>query len=67
MLEMIGRKQKENGRQVITKYGTIEGVRLVNDNDYQIDAFLGIPFAKPPIGPLRFKVKSHLSVFFPLF
>ena len=43
-------------RQVKTKYGTIEGRRLVDEIDLQVDAFLGIPFAKPPLGELRFKV-----------
>ncbi|VDN31916.1 unnamed protein product [Gongylonema pulchrum] len=42
-------------RVVGTKYGLVEGVRLVDDGDCQIDAYLGIPFAKPPIGALRFK------------
>ncbi|VBB34296.1 unnamed protein product, partial [Acanthocheilonema viteae] len=51
----------KTGRQVITKQGIIEGVRLVSDNNYQIDAFLGIPFAKPPIGPLRFKRPEPLE------
>uniref|UniRef100_A0A0R3RL68 COesterase domain-containing protein n=1 Tax=Elaeophora elaphi TaxID=1147741 RepID=A0A0R3RL68_9BILA len=45
----------KTGRQMITKQGVIEGVRLVNDGNCQIDAFLGIPFAKLPIGSLRFK------------
>uniref|UniRef100_A0A915ATG3 Carboxylesterase type B domain-containing protein n=2 Tax=Parascaris univalens TaxID=6257 RepID=A0A915ATG3_PARUN len=42
-------------RQVKTNYGIIEGRRLVDEKDLQVDAFLGIPFAKPPVGPLRFK------------
>ncbi|VDO46571.1 unnamed protein product [Onchocerca flexuosa] len=46
---------KQFGRQVKTKQGIIQGLRLVDDGNCQIDAFLGIPFAKPPIGPLRFK------------
>ncbi|VDK47467.1 unnamed protein product [Anisakis simplex] len=42
-------------RQVKTKYGLVEGRRLVNEGSLQVDAFLGIPFAKPPTGSLRFK------------
>lgn len=43
-------------RQINTCYGIIEGLRLIDENDLQIDAFLGIQFAKPPVGELRFKV-----------
>ncbi|VDM47241.1 unnamed protein product [Toxocara canis] len=42
-------------RHVKTRYGIVEGRRLVNEGPLQVDAFLGIPFAKPPIGPRRFK------------
>lgn len=41
-------------RQVATKYGSIVGKRLISEGDKQVDAFLGIPFAKPPVGELRF-------------
>lgn len=53
------KKVRKVGRQVIIKQGIIEGIRLVDDDNYQIDAFLGIPFAKPPIGSLRFKVRNY--------
>ncbi|VDK78391.1 unnamed protein product [Anisakis simplex] len=43
-------------RQVATKYGSIVGKRLISEGDKQVDAFLGVPFAKPPIGELRFAV-----------
>ncbi|SCO46898.1 related to esterase [Fusarium fujikuroi] len=33
-----------------TKQGTYAGIQLSN----QVDAFLGVPYAEPPIGPLRF-------------
>lgn len=52
--------EKIASRQVKTNYGIIEGRRLVDEKDLQVDAFLGIPFAKPPIGPLRFKVTYRL-------
>lgn len=42
-------------RQVQTKCGTVEGIRLRCEKG-PIDAFLGIPYAKPPIGERRFKV-----------
>ncbi|KAM3728896.1 Esterase CM06B1 [Dirofilaria immitis] len=49
------KRMKQPGRQVKTKQGIIQGIRLVDDGNCQIDAFLGVPFAKPPIGSLRFK------------
>lgn len=42
-------------RQVKTRYGIVEGRRVIDEGEFQVDAFMGIPFAKPPIGPLRFK------------
>uniref|UniRef100_A0A914WTU6 Carboxylesterase type B domain-containing protein n=1 Tax=Plectus sambesii TaxID=2011161 RepID=A0A914WTU6_9BILA len=42
-------------RRILTKYGPIEGKRIIHTGDHQVDAFLGIPFAKPPIGELRFQ------------
>lgn len=43
---------------VRVKQGELRGV--VEETDYgdQYLAFRGIPYAKPPIGPLRFKVNS---------
>ncbi len=48
--------------QVIqTKYGPIIGKRIFGLGEHHVDAFLGIPFAKPPIGELRFKVKIQFE------
>ncbi|CAD6234155.1 GSCOCT00007599001.2-RA-CDS [Cotesia congregata] len=41
--------------QVITPLGKITGMQMVSRRGRNINAFLGIPFAQPPIGPLRFK------------
>ena len=45
---------------VTTKYGDVEGdtLTLVDDfhNGIEIDTYLGIPFARPPVGELRFTV-----------
>lgn len=39
-----------------TRYGNLQGVTLtVKDTPRTVDAFFGVPFAKPPVGPLRFK------------
>ncbi|XP_025892292.1 fatty acyl-CoA hydrolase precursor, medium chain-like isoform X2 [Nothoprocta perdicaria] len=41
--------------EVVTKYGKIRGNRVtVNAAKRSVDVFLGLPFAKPPVGPLRF-------------
>ncbi|XP_029464087.1 fatty acyl-CoA hydrolase precursor, medium chain-like isoform X2 [Rhinatrema bivittatum] len=40
---------------VVTKYGKLKGKQLkVKGIDRRVEAFLGIPFANPPVGPLRF-------------
>ncbi|CAI9588173.1 unnamed protein product [Staurois parvus] len=48
--------QADGGRPVVdTIYGTIRGTTLtVKEVDRTVHAFYGIPFAKPPVGPLRF-------------
>lgn len=42
--------------EVSTIYGKIVGREIIHDKNRQVNAFLGIPFAKPPIRELRFKV-----------
>ncbi|GMT23131.1 hypothetical protein PFISCL1PPCAC_14428, partial [Pristionchus fissidentatus] len=39
---------------ISTRDGNIQGKRLVDEADFKGDAFLGIPYAQPPIGDLRF-------------
>ncbi|XP_069073071.1 cocaine esterase-like isoform X2 [Pleurodeles waltl] len=40
---------------VNTRYGKLKGRRLsVKGTDQAVDGYFGIPFAKPPVGPLRF-------------
>uniref|UniRef100_A0A914W1F8 Carboxylesterase type B domain-containing protein n=1 Tax=Plectus sambesii TaxID=2011161 RepID=A0A914W1F8_9BILA len=40
---------------VVTKLGEINGRRLINCEDDEVDGFYGIPYAKAPVGELRFK------------
>lgn len=51
-----------------TTNGKIRGIlntTLLNDIPFY--AFKGIPYAKAPLGPLRFKVHTYKSLFFLLF
>ncbi|XP_025028950.1 putative inactive carboxylesterase 4 isoform X2 [Python bivittatus] len=41
--------------QVLTRHGALRGQRIrVAGAETDVEAFLGIPFARPPVGPLRF-------------
>jgi carboxylesterase type B len=46
------------GPTVTVKNGTYEGVHLTT---YDQDAFLGVPYAQPPVGSLRFVVPQALN------
>ncbi|KAL6741099.1 hypothetical protein Aduo_014389 [Ancylostoma duodenale] len=46
---------------VKTNYGMIEGKRHVTAKGFKIDAFLGVPYAQPPVGELRFKKPQRLE------
>lgn len=42
--------------QVVTSKGTIQGKEDVTDAGVAYFSFSGIPFARPPLGNLRFRV-----------
>ncbi|GMS91541.1 hypothetical protein PENTCL1PPCAC_13716, partial [Pristionchus entomophagus] len=44
-----------DSRIIETTHGKIQGRKLIYKGDKQVEAFQGIPFAKPPVGDLRFK------------
>ncbi|XP_056384350.1 fatty acyl-CoA hydrolase precursor, medium chain-like [Hyla sarda] len=55
ILTTIGTGQNNKGPLVTTKYGQLRGVTVpVKETTRAIDAFFGVPFAKPPVGSLRF-------------
>lgn len=41
---------------VSTKSGPVKGYKMGSNFNFQYLNFFGIPYAKPPIGELRFKV-----------
>lgn len=43
---------------VETTYGPVRGAKLKTHTGKDIFTFRGIPYAKPPLGSLRFKVSS---------
>ncbi|GMT36518.1 hypothetical protein PFISCL1PPCAC_27815 [Pristionchus fissidentatus] len=40
---------------ISTRDGKIQGKRLVDEAAFKADAYLGIPYAQPPLGDLRFR------------
>lgn len=49
---------QELGLQVKTAYGIVEGVQ---DSTSSVKKFLGVPFAQPPVGELRWKAPQPLQ------
>ncbi|KAH7718531.1 acetylcholinesterase [Aphelenchoides avenae] len=50
-----------NAPVVDTKYGAVQGFTIDLENRTKADIFLGVPFAKPPTGELKFE--SGIYVF----
>ena len=50
--------------RVKTEYGWIEGFHYPSaEHNINASIFLGIPYATPPVGELRFKVCFFLAIF----
>lgn len=48
--------QDEHGPIIETPQGAIQGAWKLTISGRKVQAFMGVPYAKPPVGPLRFKV-----------
>lgn len=58
-------KLKYKSEKVIqkTNYGPVMGFKMpCTDYGYDYYSFQGIPYAKPPVGPLRFKASIHFVI-----
>lgn len=50
---------------IVTDKGPVQGeIRKTVTNSIPYSSFTGIPYGKPPIGSLRFKVKKYIYPFF---
>lgn len=49
----------ENHPRYVTQLGEVEGYYKQSHNGRSYLAFEGIPYAKPPVGNLRFKVREE--------
>lgn len=57
MSPLLMKKRHVRGIQVGTKNGCVEGFQIKCDRG-PVNIFLGIPYADPPVGELRFKVNK---------
>lgn len=56
LVELLGICRGNEGPKVKVSLGEIKGHFKFSENGKKFEAFEGIPYAKPPVGELRFKV-----------
>jgi hypothetical protein len=54
------------GPLVNTEYGMLKGIKSLSRGGREYFEFLGIPYAKPPVGSLRFEVIDYYKEITPL-
>lgn len=58
--------QPRNKVKVTIEQGTLQGQQYNTILSYKpYVSFLGVPYAKPPVGDLRFKVKFMIIIYLP--
>lgn len=50
--------------EVLSPLGKVRGYYRTTDGGRNISAFEGVPYAKPPVGELRFKVSKFMCFIF---
>jgi hypothetical protein len=58
---LVAEMSEKQSRVVEAPCGPVQGRTFTFENGREASAFQGIPFAKPPIGELRFKVTINQS------
>jgi len=58
--ERVNAQSQDADVTVTLEQGAVRGLRIESIRDRQLLAFLGIPYAKPPIGDLRFQVRQEV-------
>jgi len=58
--ERVNAQSQDADVTVTLEQGAVMGLRIESIRDRQLLAFLGIPYAKPPVGDLRFQVRQKV-------
>ena len=56
---MVSCSGNKDGHTRSTLYGVIRGKMTSRLPGKEVEEYLGVPYAAPPVGPLRFKVSSY--------